>query len=321
LGDYVQTSDGNGLAAATAVVVNWNLADMTLRCVAALAGDGMPLERIVVVDNGSIDDSVPRLERELPECRLVRLPSNVGYARAANAGARELAGKTYIFVNNDAFVDEAGSLARLVAALERDRVGLAVPRLLNEDRTLQPSVVPLTTPANALVRATGLSRWIPNRWQPRWSTHWDHSQSRAVDAANGTVVAVRGELWRELGGYAERDWMFSEDIDLCWRARKRGLRTWFERDAVFVHLGNATGAQAWSDSRRAEMVSRSDGAMIRTELDPARATATIGFIIVGLAARAVAWSLVGNRTRARCALASLRGYLRPPTMVPKAGAS
>lgn len=314
--DHVQTSETERLAATTAVVVNWNLADLTVRCVTALADDGMPLERIVVVDNGSDDDSVERLERELPRCRLVTLPSNIGYARAANVGARDLEGETYLFVNNDAFVERPGSVARLVAALEREGVGIAVPRLLNDDRTLQPSVVPLSTPVNALVRATGLSRFVPNRWQPRWSTHWDHSRSQRVDAANGTVTAVRGDLWRALGGWAERDWMFSEDIDLCWRTRKRGLRTWFEHHAVFVHLGNTTGAQHWSDAKRAEMVSRSDAALIRTELDPPRAVVTIVFVCAGLAARGAFSLLIGNRVAARYYFAALRGYLRPPTMVP-----
>lgn len=305
------TTENARLASTCAVVLNWNLTDLTLGCIRALVDEGISLEQIVVVDNGSTDDSVTRLEAEAGACRLVSIPSNIGYARASNAGARERPeSETYLFVNNDAFVHRPGSILRLVEAVHRDRIGIAVPRLLNSDLTLQPSVVPLVTPKSALVRVLGLSRFVPNAWQPRWGVYWDHGRSEVVDAAHGTVTAVRGDLWRSLDGYAERDLMFSEDLDLCWRSRKRGFRTWFEHGAEFVHLGNASGARHWSDARRAEMVTRSDAAMIRAELDPVRAYTTIGLLCVGLVARLAVFSATGNRAAARWSLASLRGYLR-----------
>ena len=168
-------NEHSDLAAASIVVINWNLAEMTIRCVREIAADGFPEERIAVVDNGSSDDSVDRLRAELPACLHVVLPDNVGYARAANAGARELPGDVYLVINNDAFVHRPGSIARLIQTARMDRIGIVVPRVLNKDLTLQRTVIPITTAANALVRATGLSRFIPNRWQPEWSTYWDHS--------------------------------------------------------------------------------------------------------------------------------------------------
>jgi len=295
-----------------AVALNWNLPDLTIRCVRALIGDGLDPGRIVVVDNGSTDGSPERIEQDLPSVRLLQLPENVGYARASNLGARELPdAHAFLFVNNDAFVHRPGTLGRLLAAIEREDVGLATPRLLNEDLTLQPSVVPLSSPATAFVRATGLSRFIPNRWQPKWSTHWDHRQSRFVDAAAGTVFAVRADAWQRLGGYAERELMYSEDIDLCWRARKADFKIWFEADAEFVHLGNASGRRAFTSAERAELVARSDASMIRTELGPVSAAATIGLLSMGLLGRLAFFRLVGNRTSAAWTKATLRGYVRP----------
>jgi N-acetylglucosaminyl-diphospho-decaprenol L-rhamnosyltransferase len=239
---------------------------------------------------------------------VLALPKNIGYARASNAGAAARPdAETYLFVNNDAFVDAPGSVGRLVEAVRRDGIGIAVPRLLNEDRTLQQSVVPLRSPAIALAMASGVSRYIPNRWQPHWSTHWDHSRSRTVDGAAGTVTAIRGELWRELGGYAERELMFSEDIDLCWRARKLGLRTWFEHDAVFVHLGDASG-HARTDARRAELVAESDASMIREELGPLVGRLTIGILAMGYGVRSLAFKAMRRDGAAAGAAAALRGY-------------
>jgi GT2 family glycosyltransferase len=291
-----------------AVVLNWNRPDLTARSVLALAGDGLPTSRIVVVDNGSIDDSLPRLTAELPGVRILGLNENVGFARACNLGAAELDADAYFFVNNDAFVQQPGSIDGLLRALQRDDVGIAVPQLLNKDLTLQRSVVPLPRPSNALVRALGVSRFVPDSWQPHWGTYWSHRDSRRVEAANGAVVAIRGSLWRELGGYSEWSWMFSEDLDLCWRAAKRGYATWYEPSAQFVHLGNASGSSLFAAEQRSRRVAESDARMIRSGLDPVRAEATVAIFRLAFLARAWLFALAGKPNRAREARAAAQGY-------------
>jgi GT2 family glycosyltransferase len=197
---------------------------------------------------------------------------------------------------------------RLVRTLRRGRIGIAAPRLLNEDLTLQPSVVALTTSRTAFVGALGLSRLIPNRWQPHWSTHWDHSESRTVDAANGAVYAVRGDAWSRLGGMTERRWMYGEDMDLCRRARALGWDMWYARDATFVHLGSSTVRDHWSDVARAAMIARSEVAHLRTQLPPVQATLTVAFLVLGTALRWVAFAAL-RKERAAVFRSVLRGYL------------
>ena len=176
---------------ATAVVLNWRTAEHTIRSVRALIADGLQPGQVVVVDNASGDDSVERIRSELPLCPLVTLEENAGFARGNNAGANARPAAAYLFVNSDAFVHGPGSVRRLLETVREPGVGLAVPRLLNEDLTLQPSVVPTSSPLPELVRASGLSRFVPNSIQPSLGTHWDHGQSRAVQAATGAVIAVR----------------------------------------------------------------------------------------------------------------------------------
>src|SRR4029453_3197118 len=145
----------------TAVVLDWNLPDYTSRCVSALVEDGVPSDRIVIVENGPTAETWRRIRAEHPAGVLLRIYQNAGFARANNIGARALPGDAYLFVNNDAFVHAPGSVGRLLGAVEQGN-GIAVPRLLNEDLSLQPSVAPFTTPSVALVRASGLSRFVPN---------------------------------------------------------------------------------------------------------------------------------------------------------------
>ncbi|MBD0290998.1 MAG: glycosyltransferase family 2 protein [Thermoleophilia bacterium] len=299
------------LSDVTVVIPNSNTADLTRRSVAALVDDGVPSGRIVVVDNGSTDGERARIERELEDCVLVVLPTNVGFARAVNAGARALPGRAYLFVNSDAFVHRPGSVARLLSALDDPRVGVAVPRLLNVDLSLQRNVVPVHTPAVALVRASGLSRFVPDRWQPRWSTHWSHASSREIQAADGAVMLVRSQAWEALGGFDERLHMYAEDLDVCWRAGRLGWKVWFAHDAEFVHVGQGTTSKSWGSPRRAELIGRSEGAMIRRNMSPLRARATLACLSAGLLARIAVYSLLGNRDATATLWGSLRGYAAP----------
>jgi N-acetylglucosaminyl-diphospho-decaprenol L-rhamnosyltransferase len=273
----------------------------------ALLADGVPLDRIVIVDNGSADGSVATVEREVPGCCVVALTENVGFAAGNNRGARELPGNAYLFVNSDAFVATPGSVARLLAALA-GRAAVAVPRLLNEDRTLQPSVVPVSSALPALVRASGLSRFVPNRLQPSLGTHWDHGESRGIQAAVGAVVVVRADAWDVLGGFAEREFMYAEDLDLCWRAGDLGYDVRFVAEAEFVHLGNATASRRWSGAARAERVARAEAAMVHEHLPRARATMTVAIMAAGVGARALVRAAQHRTVDATVLRGWLRGY-------------
>lgn len=297
------------ISSLTAVITNWGTPDLTIRSARALIGDGVPPDRVVVVDNGSEDDSYERFQAELAGCVLVGLEENLGYGRAMNVGAARLPGEAYLLVNNDAFVHASGSVAAMLGCLADERVGIVAPRLLNADLTLQPSVVPTISPAVALVRASGLSRLVPNRYQPSWSTHWDHASAREIEAINGAVLLARGRAWDELGGFDERIYMYAEDLDFCWRARRRGWKVWFAADAVFVHLGSSTSARRWSNPRRAEMIGRSDAAMIHRHMSRLSAWLTVGFISAGLAARWLFFTIMRRHDAADSLRAGLRGYL------------
>lgn len=309
--DSAERSDpaGSGAVPAidelTAVVLDWNLPDHTIRCVRALRDDGVPAARIVVVENGPTEESWARISSELSSSVLVRVETNVGFAAANNIGARALPGRAYLLVNNDAFVHAPGSVGRLLAGLGRVRVGVVVPRLLNEDLSLQPTVSPFTTPVTALVRASGLSRFVPDPWKPALTTHWDHRSSRVVDQAIGAVMLVEGRLWEELGGLRETTFMYAEDLDLCWRTRQAGRTTWFQADAEFVHLGGTSSARRWSGRDRAREISRAERSMILEHLPRAEAAATLAFMRLGVAGRLAYQRLARNSP----AVAEYRGLL------------
>lgn len=293
----------------TVVIPNRETPNDTIECARSVIADDVPAERIVIIDDASADDSLERLGESLPGCIVLGLEESVGFARAVNLGARHLPGDHYLLLNSDAFVHRPGSVQSLLESLADETVGIVAPRLLNADLSLQPSVAPAHSPGVAIVRASGLSRLIPNRWQPRWSTHWDHLNTREIDTAVGAVLLVRGSAWEQLDGLDESAVMYAEDHDLCWRARMQSWKVWFTPEAVFVHLGSHSATRLWSLRDRSELVGRSEGAMIRRHLPRMSAALTLGFMCAGLAARWLIYAVSGQQAGKAETSGFLKGLL------------
>jgi GT2 family glycosyltransferase len=234
-------------------IVSWNTADLLERCLLSLpAAFASKSFEVVVVDNASGDGSADVAER-VPGVRVERNTENAGYARAMNqalSGSR--AG--YLIALNPDTVPPPGSLARLVDALAaQPDVALAAPRLVNPDGSLQHSVYRFPSLKVAFVVAClplalhrgGLGRrfWLEG--------HAPHDRSQRVDWAIGAVHCIRAAGLAGDPVYRERWFMYVEDLDLSWRLRRRGWATLFVADVEVVHVGNASGAQAWGDSRTA----------------------------------------------------------------------
>jgi N-acetylglucosaminyl-diphospho-decaprenol L-rhamnosyltransferase len=302
-----RTAPAPALGRISVVILNYRAPDLTVRAAGAAMADGVPAERLVLVDNGSGDDSADRLREALPEAIVVELPANQSLSRALNAGARELEADAYVLLNNDAFAYAPGSFAAMARALEGPEVGMVVPRVLNEDLSLQRNVHPLHGPLSALVQASGLSRLVPDRLQPRLADHWRHGRSRDIWSAELPVVLVRGETWRALGGLDERIDRYGEEQDICRRCRRLGWRVWFAADAEFVHLGSTAGGDPEARVERAYRIGRSEAAVVREHLRPSAAAMSLGVWRAGLGARAAVHRALGHGARAAELRALARG--------------
>ena len=291
------------------MVLNWRTPELATRAAGALIEDGVPPERVVVVDNGSDDGSPERLRNEFPRCVVLALPENVGFARGDNAGAAERPGTAYLFVNSDAFVHAPGSVGALLAALDDPGVGIAVPRLLNEDLTLQPSVVPLSSPVSELVRASGLSRFVPNRHQPvvgTTGTTLRHATCRRRSGRCSSSGRRRGTS--SAASTSARSCTRRITTSSGGRAATGGGRALSPtRSSSISAAGRRDGSG--SDAARAERVARAEAALVRAHLPRGRAALTLGLMALGVGVRAVAFRVLGRRDRAAEQAAWLRGYL------------
>jgi N-acetylglucosaminyl-diphospho-decaprenol L-rhamnosyltransferase len=223
-----------------AVIVSYNVRDLLLRCVESLRRDG--LQRIVVVDNASGDGTAAAVAAAEPDIDLVALERNVGFAGGANRGVARTDTPYIALVNPDEVV-EPGCTAALVEALERNP-GLAVvgPRITTPDGRIYPSARRFPDLVDAAGHAFLYLVRPDNRFSRRYRmVDWDHASAREVDWVATTHVVVRRTAWDQVGGFDDGYFMYMEDVDLCWRLRKRGWKVGYEPAAGVVHeIGRST---------------------------------------------------------------------------------
>lgn len=210
------------------VVPTWR-GEHLAACLAALAADPSP-HRTVVVDNGS--GVGVRVAAGFPGVEVVTLPENVGFGRAANAGAATGAGPV-VLVNDDCVV-RPGFVAAITAPLADAAVGMVAGLTLRAD---DPTVVDGF--GVALDAALGAHNRLTGR-RPG-----DRPERLAVPC--GAAAAYRRSAWEDAGGLDPALFAYGEDVDLGLRMRAAGWAVAEAPDALAVHVGGATAGvdPAW----------------------------------------------------------------------------
>ncbi len=116
-------------------------------------------------------------------------------------------------------------------------VGAVGPKLLNRDGTLQFSCRRFPRPLAAVFRNTPLGKLFPkNRYTREYlMTDCDHTRESPADWISGAAMCLRREAWEQVGGFDEGFFMYAEDMDWCWRARRLGWEIYYLPEAEIVH--------------------------------------------------------------------------------------
>jgi len=225
------------------VIVSWNTTRLLENCLASILANPptSPFETWVV-DNASTDDS-PRVVREkFPQVHLVENRENVGFARANNQAIPRCAGKYVLLLNPDTLVT-SGALQALVDFLdEHPEAGAAGARILNPDGSLQISSHPRPTVPRELWRLFHLDSFSPYAEYP--PTKWEMNQKQEVDLLMGACLLLRKKVLDQVGFLDEDYFMYSEEVDLCYRIQRAGWRLFWVPQAEVVHFGGQSTQQA-----------------------------------------------------------------------------
>jgi len=227
------------------VIVSYNTREMTMACVASVLEHKGDLSiEIIVVDNQSNDGSAAALREAFPAITVIDSPANGGFAYGNGIGFEQAHGRFVLLLNPDTQV-YAGGLSQCVAFLEaHPKVGIMGPRVRLEDGTQQSS----------MMRFLGLTQFffiifLPSLWLRKTAWFGDLRYARlsrdavnSVDAVSGCFMFARRAVIEEAGGLDTRFFMYGEEAEWCFRARRAGWDIVYNPGVEILHHGAASTA-------------------------------------------------------------------------------
>jgi N-acetylglucosaminyl-diphospho-decaprenol L-rhamnosyltransferase len=214
------------MSAAAVVVVHEDTPELE-RCLASLQPQ---VDELVVVANltrPKVPDAVRVVENERP----------AGFAANANRGIAATSAPFVVVANPDTEAAEDAVSALVQFAEANSRCGIAGPKLLNPDGTMQGSRRRFPTVGGTIVRRTPLRRLFdPKRFQrAHYGLDLAPTEPMQADWLLGAFLLLRRELLDQLGGFDEGYRLYGEDIDLCYRASRAGWERWYVPGATVMH--------------------------------------------------------------------------------------
>ena len=236
------------------VIVSYNVVKLLRDCLDSLRPNLERLEAEVwVVDNASDDGSADMVAAEYPWVRLIRNPSNAGYAAANNVALRQAGGRYVLLLNPDTKLPPNTLVETLAEMDANPDLGILGPKLVRADGSLDRACRrSFPSPEIAFFRLFGLARLFPS--SPRFARynllHLDPDQPADVDSVCGAFMLVRRDAMERVGLLDERFRMYGEDLDWAYRIKEAGWRVRYYPAVVVLHLKGSSSRQRPTRSLR-----------------------------------------------------------------------
>jgi len=230
------------------ISVNFNSLNYLRECVASIYQwtRGISFE-VIIVDNASPSRDIDRLKDEFPQIKLVKSSKNLGFAGANNLGFKQSSGQWLVFLNPDTKLISPALNEMLERGESVADLGIAGCRLLNSDRSIQTSSI-MNFPGilNSMLQLESLRLRWPKLCGigPLFSTS---PEPVHVEAISGACMLVKREIFEQVAMFSEDYFMYSEDLDLCYKTTSAGLRNVHIGQAEIVHYGGTSAIPEWQN--------------------------------------------------------------------------
>jgi GT2 family glycosyltransferase len=226
------------------IIVQFRVINFLKRCLSSIYSKNPDLNfEVIIVDNGSEEEQMQNLKREFPQIQVLENRHNRGFAWACNQGAQIAQGKYLLFLNPDTEVKD--NFSPLLKFMDNHPlVGICGSKMIDSyGRILDScrSFPSLWTSISS--RQSLLNKLFPKNFLSRkyLLKDLDRTKPTFVDWVSGSCLSAKKELWEQMGGFDSSFFMYAEDVDLCFRAKKAGFKVaYFPFVSVVHHLGKST---------------------------------------------------------------------------------
>jgi len=227
------------------IILNWNGGEMLLDCLRSI-GEIKKTDlalTTVIVDNGSVDDSIKRVLERYPEVRVIRNEMNLGFAEGNNVGMRVALteGVDYVcLLNNDTRV-EADFLTELIKVAETDgQIGVVGGKIYFEKGfEFHKERYPKKDLGKVIWYAGGKVDWQNVYASHRGVDEVDQGQydkAEETEYVNGCLILIKIRVLEKVGLLDDRYFLYFEENDFCQKAKKAGFKLFYAPKAVIWHL-------------------------------------------------------------------------------------
>ncbi|MFA6587711.1 MAG: glycosyltransferase family 2 protein [Patescibacteria group bacterium] len=228
------------------IILNYKTRGLLRQCLRGIASSGDKISKqIIVVDNASSDGSIDMLEAEFPEVVIIASPENRGFGAGMNLGLKRATGRYAILLNTDVAIMEK-PFDRLVTFMDQHpRVGLAGPKLLNPDGSVQYSCYRFHKWYTPILRRSPLGSLpkLRNHLKKFLMKDFSHNENLAVDWLLGAFLIVRLQALPQVGYFDERFFLYFEDVDWCRRFWAKNWAVYYVADVEVVHYHKRESAE------------------------------------------------------------------------------
>lgn len=215
---------------ATVIIPNWNGLELLRDCLVSLINQSYKDFGIIIVDNGSSDNSLEYIRKNFSQVRIISLNKNNGFAKAINEGVRITKSEFVVFLNNDTKT-EKDWLKNLVKCADAHKEVISVnSKLLNfYNKKIIDGV-------GILINEVGQARSIG--WQEK--DHGQYDKTSYIFGATGGASLFRRKDFIKVGMFDENYFMYSEEVDFAFRAQFMGFKSIYCPKAVVHHKHKAS---------------------------------------------------------------------------------
>jgi len=223
------------------IIVNYKSSDVLENCLESIFKHQPSIKyEIIVIDNDSRDPGFSVLKENYKKVKFIENRKNRGFSVANNIAAESAEGEVLLFLNPDTIVKPDALDKMFKKIVQNPKIGIIGPKVLNFDGSVQKEGARrLPTLFSMFCNLFMLKMLFPNTtFFTEYIRNYDAEQE--VQFVSGACLGIKNANFKKIGGFCEDYFMYSEDVDICDKARGIGLKNYYLPSALIVHLGGAS---------------------------------------------------------------------------------